>query len=290
MNSSQGQEKGHTSTAFGDHASPRAAENTAQTDAVLATAIAEPLATPVNVIVIPEEAVGVPVAVVETAQPSHRQNSNVLSRKRKPDPNNELSVAFGSVHKGSVPKGRNKKMSRSIEKPLPVSQCTANTECDKLSHTNELIRHDLEAKAYQLIRDHETARLADIQAECARAEGEVSAKGMKALPSDAEVIRYFPRMIGAFNQQSIPDLKAAIDSMLAPNCVYRTHVIRVPGQTHTRFTDKIVPGPQVFALYKSLLETFPDAYYKVECNRLLSSKDGAIKTIAGYFTFRGIRG
>jgi hypothetical protein len=209
------------------------------------------------------------------------QDQHLLHRKRKPDPNNELSVAFGSV-------GKPKKATKTLSGKHPAAPGPNSADNDKMTHTNELIRHDLEAKAFSIIRDHESARLADIQ-ETLRSEQSTSAASITGtVPADADTRKYFSNFISAFNQGCIPDLKHAIETMMAPNGVYRTHVIRVPGQTHTRFTDKVVPAADLFDFYRKVLESFPDGFFKVELSKTLPSKDGTAKTLAGYFTFRGI--
>jgi hypothetical protein len=249
---------------------------------------------PADIIVVPEAAVCSPVAATDTAPPDRHQaeqawlqSQQFTQRKRKPDPNNELSVALGSVTSGD---SKNKKVATAAIKShgtQPFTSQFTNCDNDKITHTNEAIRRDLEAKAYQIIRDHEIARLADMGKEGPDSVAEESRGGLSALPSDSYVIQYFPNIVQAFNKGSTGDLRTAVESILAPNCVYRTHIVRVPGQTKTYFPERTLSRTDVFPVYRSMLEIFPDAFWKVESNKILESKDGTVKTVAGYFTFRG---
>jgi hypothetical protein len=252
-------------------------------------------AVPVQVAVVAEAVIDVPDVQSSSQQtlPSqhHRQNqhlqsqsreSHLMNRKRKPDPNNELTVALGSIAYA-----KNKKIASAGSKhrggKSSGPQARACSEDDNITHTNELIRQDLEVKAYQLIREHAASRRAD-RHEMMDAQVPVTST---TLPSDEDALKYFPNMVEAFNQGSVPDLKIVFDSMLASNCVYRTHVIRIPGRADTRFTDKVVHRAGLLGFYQGILDSYPDAFYKVECNKILSSKDGSVKTVAGYFNFKG---
>jgi hypothetical protein len=270
-----------------------------------------PTAVPVHVIVVPAAAVCMPVApVAPVAQPSPYQShpqapdmgavptDDAMPRKRKPDPSNELSQAFGSLASSKIRKHGSAAGKHQQAKRANNNHSTLNSgriDKNKVTHMNETIRQELETKGYQIIADHAASRIADLEAEnkaklegaAASAPSSPTGSGPGAIVSDEEAMKYFPNIISAFNRGSNGDLKTAVESVMAPNCVFRTHVVCVPGQKQTSFVDKIIPRDGIFDLFKSILESFPDACWKVESNRILTSKDGNVKTVAGYFTFRG---
>jgi hypothetical protein len=121
-----------------------------------------------------------------------------------------------------------------------------------VTHTNQTIRDILEKKGYQIIADHQADKLADLEEETRNTEVpiiavDVSAEGERAilnrpLPTDEEAMLYFANIISAFNKGSLTELRDAIDHVLAPNAVFRSHSICLPGSDNPPFADRIIPG------------------------------------------------
>jgi hypothetical protein len=130
-----------------------------------------------------------------------------------------------------------------------VSDPATNTA---VTHTNQTIRGLLEEKGYQIIADHQADKLADSEKETRNQEvsdvtagasvaGDIAALKSQ-LPTDEEIMQYFPNIASAFNKGSSIELRNAIEHILAPNAVFRTHSIRLPGADNTPFADRIIAG------------------------------------------------
>jgi hypothetical protein len=172
---------------------------------------------------------------------------------------------------------------------------------------NEQVRQLLEAKAHQIILDHESSRAADehldkdkeleaanfsaldIACDTKPTTGSVptDASSYSVLPDDELLLSYFPNIVSAWNRSSITDLDKSINGIIAPNCVFRTHVIPVPGQTQVHLSDRIIQASEIFNWFKGVSESFPDLMSTIDSSKIITSEDGRMKTVVGYYFLRG---
>jgi hypothetical protein len=234
---------------------------------------------------------------------------STAGQKRRQDSESTIAPLTSKKHQGhNRSRSRSRHHANKLAKTnVHGSDTTADTG---VTHTNQIIRDLLEKKGYQIIADHQADRLTDLEEETSNvADALASGASMSAghrLPTDEEAMRYFANITSAFNKGSVSELRSAIEHMLAPNAVFRSHVICLPGSTNPNFTDGVIPGKGsiaciqcgygsvllnagagVFPLYKGIMDSFPDSYWKIECCKVIANDDNTFKTVAGYFTFKG---
>jgi hypothetical protein len=178
--------------------------------------------------------------------------------------------------------------SHSISKkkaPVKINFCSGSGDCNKreqgnskVSPSNKGIRDQLEAKAHQFIKEHEASRIHDMEFEHFPLTFPVA---------DKDILNYFANIVSAWNRADLNGIESAVSSIIAPNCVYRSSAVSVPGRTETYISERVIQAQNMVGFFKGVSEAFPDLVASCESSKIITSKDGRVKTVVGYYTLRG---
>jgi hypothetical protein len=178
--------------------------------------------------------------------------------------------------------------SHSISKkkaPVKINFCSGSGDCNKreqgnskVSPGNKGIRDQLEAKAHQFIKEHEASRIHDMEFEHFPLTFPVA---------DKDILNYFANIVSAWNRADLNGIESAVSSIIAPNCVYRSSAVSVPGHTETYISERVIQAQNMVGFFKGVSEAFPDLVASCESSKIITSKDGRVKTVVGYYTLHG---